>query len=420
MWVQQVKLTNYRNYRQVTVRLDRRKTILIGHNAQGKSNFLEAIELACLGKSVRSSHDEQLVLWGEDALTIEVAFQRLGTQQTIVLMFSQSPGLGKALHKQIKINDVCQGSTRALLGQLVTVSFKSQDLNLLRAGPSVRRLWIDSIIHRLKPAYQGLLANYQKVVLQRNRLLKEMFSRHRVSVSDQEELMVWDKQLARFGSQIVKQRVLGLLELLPVAKDKQSHLSAGQENLAVSYALKALVSEADDALAGEDPDSPGLSECMPLEMLSKMSDFEIASILLKALKQRRSEEIGRKQTLVGPHRDDVMFCLNDASAQDFASQGQQRSLVLALKLAELEAISKTLNDSPVLLLDDVLAELDVLRQGLLMSAITHDMQTVITTTHLSKFEPEWLNGAYLLEVSQGEIQPAQGMPCQEYQGVECR
>src|SRR5439155_25922863 len=142
---------------------------------------------------------------------------------------------------------------------------------------------------------------------------------------------------------------------------------------------------------------------MSMSAISEISEPELAATIMKLLKERRSEEIGRRQTVIGPHRDDVTFKLNDADAVTYASQGQQRSLVLSLKLAELQRISEHLDEPPVLLLDDVLAELDVMRQGLLMSAVRPDMQTIITTTHLSEFKPEWIDDAAIFDVEGGTV-----------------
>src|SRR5262249_2454203 len=162
-------------------------------------------------------------------------------EQTVSLALrhaSRHKQTGRALEKQIKINGVVQGSAKSLLGRLVTVSFKSDDLNLLRLGPKCRRDWINEVAVRLRPAYQEMISNFQKVVVQRNRLLKSLFERHRVTVSDQDQLLAWDKQLARYGAQIIKQRLQVLSELVPLATGHQKHLSAGRELLAADYLFR--------------------------------------------------------------------------------------------------------------------------------------------------------------------------------------
>jgi len=406
MRVKQVTLTNFRNYGACQVDLQAGKTILIGANAQGKSNFLEAIEIASFGKSTRAAEDAELIRWGEDHMLMSVQLERGGFEQTVSLALrhaSRHKQTGRAMEKQIKINGVIQGSAKSLLGRLVTVSFKSDDLNLLRLGPKCRRDWINEVAVRLRPAYQDMIGNFQKVVVQRNRLLKSLFERHRVTVNDQDQLLAWDKQLARYGAQIIKQRLQVLSELVPLATGHQQHLSAGRELLAADYLFRMPEArESDDDLAFAEAPSPEATAISAAD-INQAAEPEIASILLNLLKQRRREEIARKQTLVGPHRDDIAFRLNDTSAVSFASQGQQRSLVLALKLAELELIRQHLDEPPVLLLDDVLAELDLERQALLTSTVAEDMQTVITTTHVSSFDPKWLVGAEILQVSGGQV-----------------
>lgn len=415
MQVKQVSLTNFRNYPDVRVEFGRGRTILIGENAQGKSNFLEAIEFAGIGKSERASHDADLIRWGAERFLIEVAFDGFGAEQTIALSFSRAKGGrngARTVDRQLKINGVSQGSIKALLGHLVTVSFKSQDLSLLRGGPSDRRDWIDGVILRLRPAFHDVLSKYQKVVAQRNRLLKMLFDKGRLTVSDQDQLLSWDKQLASFGVQIIKQRLKLLSELLPLAQQHQSYLSGRKEALTADYLFKAAErkdeGDAADEVGPGDGNGGKAAPVFSLEHINQAEEAEVEQVLLRLLKERRGEEIARRQSILGPHRDDIVLRLNDASAVDFASQGQQRSLVLSLKLAELERLSESLQETPVLLLDDVLAELDAGRQGLLMSAVSAATQTIITTTHLAGFEPAWLEDATIYSVQSGRVSAVAG------------
>ncbi|HEY9868919.1 MAG TPA: DNA replication and repair protein RecF [Candidatus Obscuribacterales bacterium] len=413
MRVKQIKLRNFRNYPDSVVDLAAGKTILIGANAQGKSNFLEAIEIASCGRSSRAEHDRDLIAWGQQEMSIEVLFERGGFEQTIAFRLAQRPGARKnavSVERSIKINGLQQSSSKALGGRLVTVSFKSDDLNLLRGGPKHRREWIDGVALRLRPAFHDTLASYQKVISQRNRLLKELFEKHRVTVSDQDQLLAWDKQVARYGAQIIKQRLGLLAELLPLAERHQEHISGHQEKLAADYLFQVPEARTDPEDESWLDNGAPLAERLCVEELSRAEAAEVAAHLLKLLKERRGEEIARKQTTIGPHRDDVTFTLNNASATSFASQGQQRSLVLSLKLAELELIGRNLDELPVLLLDDVLAELDLDRQSLLMSAVADSMQTVITTTHVSAFDPRWLEGACILKVAAGRVAAFERLP----------
>jgi DNA replication and repair protein RecF len=221
-------------------------------------------------------------------------------------------------------------------------------------------------------------------------------------------MKVWDIQLARFGAAIIRQRIDLLGELLPAAEKYQQHISGQRESLNVEYKLSAQEKSSPDELDDSQEEEGQMT--VPLDQMRQPDEQVLVQSLLRILREKRGEEIARKQTVVGPHRDDIELTLNGRSAVDFASQGQQRSLVLALKLAELERVSQMLTEPPVLLLDDVLAELDLGRQGLLMSLVGETMQTLITTTHVDGFRPEWLAGAQFLHVQNGTVVPSQ-QPC---------
>jgi DNA replication and repair protein RecF len=402
MQVKQVSLTNFRNYSSQAVSLAPGKTILIGANAQGKSNFFEALELISTGRSQRATQDADLIAWGADRLAVEAEFERGGAAESIAVFFMRGQGKTKALSRQIKVNGVSYPHMKALLGHLVAVSFQTQDLDLLRGGPKDRRDWIDTVILRLRPAFNDIFTSLQKVVAQRNRLLKTLFEKGRVTVSDADELLAWDKQLARFAARVVKERMSVISSLLPLAQKHQGHLSGARETLTADYLFKAPETRVSEDEDGEPaPTAPAAA--LTMEALIAADEREVAITVMRLLKERRGEEIARRQTLIGPHRDDVVFRLNEASAVNFASQGQQRSLVLSLKLAEMECLEQALGESPILLLDDVMAELDATRQGLLISAVGPQTQMIITTTHLSGFDPSWLEGASIYSVAGGQI-----------------
>ncbi|CAN5132391.1 DNA replication/repair protein RecF [soil metagenome] len=401
MRVKKVSLTNFRNYVRSSVHLSDGRNVLIGENAQGKTNFLEAIEIISLGRSTRAQQDADLIRAGATDMRIELVFESGGAEATasFALARTDKPRT-RGIERQIKVNGLTVGSAKSLRGRLVTVSFKSSDLNLLRGGPKFRRDWIDDILITLRPTYQDTMAKYLKSVAQRNRLLKLLFEKGKVSVDDQDQLRVWDEQTARFGAAIIKHRLFLLNELLPRAERHQEHISGRREKLTAEYVFRAQESRDDDD--GEAVDTVSASQIV------EQPEAELAQTLIRLMQQRRYEEIARKQTLCGPHRDDIKFSLNGADAVEFASQGQQRSLVLACKLAELERVQENLSEPPILLLDDVLAELDLNRQGLLMSLVKNDTQTLITTTHVTGFKPEWVEGALFLEVSEGKVEPTTG------------
>lgn len=398
MRVIQVKLSNFRNYSHAEMALTEGRNIIIGENAQGKTNFLEAIELLSLGKSSRSQHDSDLILKGENQCRVDIAFMARSVEENVALTMTVNSG---KLEKQAKVNGLTvSGRSSSWRGRLVTVRFASSDLNLLRGGPKYRRDWIDTLTAILRPVYADNLSKFQKIITQRNRLLKTLFEKGRVGVSDQDQLKVWDQQVASYGAAILCQRWRNLEETLPISQTYQHSISGARETLSIQY--KFSQKDDDDQPEGT-PESQASAMPDKLSELVKIEESEVASTIMRLLKQRRYEEIARKQTLTGPHRDDLTFCLNGASAEDFGSQGQQRSVVLALKLAELDLVSKFLREPPVLLLDDVLAELDLNRQGALMASLPANLQTLITTTHLDGFRPEWLENANFLSVAGGTI-----------------
>lgn len=414
MQVTRVRVANYRNYELCELALTPGRNIFVGENAQGKTNLLEAIELLSTGKSTRANQDLELIRWGSQVMIAELDFTSRGSGQSLRIALSNAPAergiapKSTRLEKQVSVNGVHQKGTADLLGRLLVVSFNSNDLNLLRGGPKYRRDWLDSLILKLKPAVQEYFVNYRKSVAQRNRLLRSIFEHGKVTVTDQDQLLVWDKQVSRFGARIIKQRLHVLSQLLPLAEEHQSRISREQEALTIKYMFKAADTEqnfSDDESSEETPGSAESVSTGPLNavQLAAMEEVDIATTLMKLLKEKRFEEIRRKQTLLGPHRDDLTFFLNGADAGSFASQGQQRSIVLSLKLAELSLIKQVVDECPVLLLDDVLAELDEFRQGLLMSVVESNTQTVITTTHITGFDPRWLEAASIFQVQGGNV-----------------
>ena len=429
--VNRITVKNFRNYKSATLDFSPRRNILIGENAQGKTNLLEAIELISVGRSDRAGSDRELIAVGEVETLIELTFEAKsmqGMSETVALVISQ----GERLSRKVKVNGLTQSgqgrSTGRFLSRLTTVSFKTQDLNLVRGGPKFRRDWLDQLALKLKPSHNDLLSKYEKVVMQRNRLLRNFFEKGRLSVSDQDEIKVWDKQLAYYGALVIKSRVDALESAIPEAENYQASISGQREKLSCHYLFRQKEVDGDfqsadtlqesqdrpggpvepDGLAGGEVRTTALAadKSLGTDEIFAMETKDLALIIIKNLRDRRAEEIARRQTLTGPHRDDVSFVLNGLPATSYASQGQQRSLVLALKLAELKLVSQVLEEPPLLLLDDVLAELDLLRQGTLMQMVSENMQTLITTTHLTSFRPEWLTGAQIVEVVGGQLRPA--------------
>lgn len=419
MYAKELIISNFRNYKQAKLSFSRGKNIIIGENAQGKTNLIEAIDLLSSGKSNRAGEERELVLWGSSSASIKLEYHARGYDESLSMDWKmKAPSAPNAVansraQKSMFVNGVQQPSVKGILGRLLTVSFSAEDMNLLRGGPKFRRDWLDNLATRLHPSFHDITSSYAKSVMQRNKLLKTLSEKGRLSVSDQDELLVWDKQLARFGTQVIKMRLDLLASLLPIAESEQAHLSRSQEQLTIDYAFRAQEmnqtassheEEEDDSSPSDNSEEQASSpEVKPMSDVRSMENVELAKYMMKLMKERRWLELRRKQSLVGPHRDNLIFKLNGADAASFASQGQQRSIVLSLKLAELKRIQDEINEPPILLLDDVLAELDEKRAQLLLSAVGDQMQTIMSTTHLSGIDNAWLQDAKVMTVHGGAL-----------------
>jgi DNA replication and repair protein RecF len=361
-------LQNFRNYREQTFPLSPKQTILLGDNAQGKSNVLEAIFLLSTLKTYREGRDRDLIRFGANCAQITGYGDQLELQ---VILRSGS-------RRTLAINGVSQTKNTDFLGYLPVVLFSSLDLALIRTSPETRRAWLDHTLMQLEPIYSNLSHEYQQVLRQKNALLKHC--RTQAQSLPPAEMAVWNHQLAQLGTKIMRRRWRLIHRLQPLAQQWQRRISAGQESLDIIYAPKLECANWDDPA-------------------------EIHTALLTAMADKQSIELWQGTSLVGPHRDEVQFHLNHVPARTYGSQGQQRTLILALKLAELELLELVLQKTPLLLLDDVLAELDLHRQQQLLGVINDRVQTIITTTHLDNFDRAWQNQAQILRIHQGSIVP---------------
>ncbi len=365
MFLSQLHLQYFRNYRDQRLEFTAPKTILLGNNAQGKSNLLEAIYLLATLKSHRVNRDRDLIHTDYDQAQISayIIDKTYGLELTCKLR--------QGGRRSLAINGVTQSRQMDFLGNVQVVLFSCLDLELIRHTPDHRRQWLDHILLQLEPLYASLLQEYQRVLRQRNALLK-------TDSKPPPEWQVWNSQLVQTGSKIMRRRWRLIERLRPLAQKWHSQISGGWENLAISYAPKLQCDRWDSAEA-------------------------VQEALWQAIEQKQSIEFIHGTSLVGPHRDDVQLLIGDRPAREYASQGQQRTLILALKLAELELIEAVVGKTPILLLDDVLAELDLHRQNQLLSVIGDRIQTIVTTTHLTSFEPSWLGSAQILQVEGGVI-----------------
>lgn len=370
MYLTNLNLREFRNYNQQTLSFTAAKTVILGKNAQGKSNLLEAIQLLATLRSPRVSRDRDLVKDGA-ALAQITARCRRSLSETELAMQLRREG-----RRTLRLNGVTLTRHLEFLGQVNAVYFSSLDLELVRGSPECRRDWLDSVLVQLEPVYVSYLQQYNQVLRQRNALLKGI-KQGRLNL-DVEQMAVWNQQLVVTGTKIMRRRSRLIQKLSPLAQVNHYRISGSSEDLAINYVPKFHFQDGD-----------------PLPT--------IHNIFLEQMQQKAIAEQHQGTSLVGPHRDEINFNINNNTAKEYGSQGQQRTLVLALKLAELELLESVLGEPPLLLLDDVLAELDLQRQNYLLEAIGDRVQTIITGTHLGSFDGKWLNSAQILQVENGNV-----------------
>jgi len=344
MRVKTLSLTQFRNYDQAVITPGEGVTVFVGPNAQGKTNVLEALHLCCIGRSHRTSRDEELIRWGADASKVHIETeQRDGTHDVTILL--SKAGKKK---KQVRIGSRPAERIGELMGHVCGVLFSPEDLQIVKSGPAERRRFIDMQLSQLRPAYFYALQRAQRALTQRNALLKEI-ARNPALTST---LDAWDEQLAAAGGEIAENRRQAIAMLNETAAQIHSSLTSGRETLQLRYISQA--AEAD----------------------------KTAETLLARMRASRSEDLRRLTTTVGVHRDDIGITIDGKEARMFASQGQQRSAVLALKLAQLDLAWKERAEAPILMLDDVMSELDPSRRRQLLERIDC-VQTFVTCTDMS-------------------------------------
>lgn len=358
MRAKHLALNNYRNCKNIELDFNNNKTLIIGKNAQGKTNILESIYFLSTLKSPRTSNIKEFVNFDKNNFSAEITIEKSNTEIELGIEYNlEKP-------KVLKVNGL-KTTSKNYKGVLTTVLFSTQDLMLLRGSPQDRRSWLDSAISQIYPAHDERISKYNKIRIQKNNLLKEPDVNLAL-------LDVFNEQLTTVGANIIYVRQKFLSELKKYAKTGYLDISKNEEfDLKYSFEEKDL--------------------------------NEIAKALKEELEERKFEEIARHQSCVGPHRDDIYFYLDNKDATKFASQGQQRTIVLAIKLAEIELIKNKNGESPILLLDDVLAELDDLRQNYLLSSISDDTQTIITSVDTLLFDNEFLRNVTIFKISNGEI-----------------
>ena len=357
MIIKSMSLQNYRNYKTLCLDFDPNTNIFYGDNAQGKTNILEAVYVSGTTKSHRSSKDRELICFSEEEAHICTLMERKGIEHKIDMH------LRKNRSKGIAIDGIPIKKASELFGIIHFVFFSPEDLNIIKNGPSERRRFLDMELCQLDKIYLHLLSSYNKIVLQRNRILKEMAFR-----SDYREVLdILDLQMVKYGTQVIKRRRHFTKELNDIIGRIHNQLTGGQEDMILEY----------ESNTEED-------------------------FFADQLKRSMERDMKQKTSTTGPHRDDLSFSVNGIDIRRFGSQGQQRTAALSLKLSEIELVRKVIHDTPVLLLDDVLSELDGNRQNYLLNSI-QDVQTMITCTGLDEFINHRFSINKVYRVTDGQV-----------------
>lgn len=357
MIINRLELADYRNYEFLDLQFDKGTNILYGDNAQGKTNILEAIYVAATTKSHKGSKDGEIVNFDKEEAHIRTYLEKEGVQTRIDMHLRKAKSKGIAIDGQ-KIKKAAD-----LLGLCNVVFFSPEDLNIIKNGPSERRRFVDMELCQLDNFYLYNLNHYNKIVNQRNKLLKDLY----FNPGLKDTLGIWDSQLASFGSKIIERRKVFVNQLNEIIYDIHKKLSGGKEEIYIAY----------------EPDV-------------SVEDFE------SKLKMNQEKDMKLKQTTTGPHRDDFSFMNGNIDVRKFGSQGQQRTAALSLKLSEIELVKKITKDTPILLLDDVLSELDSNRQNYLLNSIG-GIQTIITCTGLEEFVNNRFEVNKIYKVSNGTV-----------------
>jgi len=357
MIIKSLELENFRNYDSLKIEFNERTNILYGDNAQGKTNILEAIFLSSTTKSHKGSKDKEIVNFDQEEAHIRTYIEKDGLTEKVDMHLRKNKTKGIAINNQ-KIKKAAD-----LLGLLNVVLFSPEDLRIIKNGPSDRRRFVDMELCQLDKFYLYNLNSYNKIVNQRNKLLKDLYMNPELK----DTINIWDSQLISFGKQVIERRKNFIEQLNDIIYDIHKKLSGDKEELIIAY----------------EPD------VLP-------EDFE------KKLSANQWKDMKLKQTSVGPHRDDFSFMVNGVDIRKYGSQGQQRTAALSLKLSEIELVKKLTKDTPVLLLDDVLSELDSNRQNYLLNSIG-DIQTIITCTGLDEFVNNRFEINKVFKVVKGKI-----------------
>lgn len=368
MKLTELQLDNFRNYADLTLKFNDGLTILTGENAQGKTNLLEAIFLLSLAKSHRTNHDQEMIQWDQDQAVIKAIIETKHYEFPLELVLNKKG-------KIAKFNHIEQAKLSHFIGKFNVVLFAPEDLQLIKGAPSLRRKFIDVELGQSHPVYLQELLNYQRILKQRNSYLKQY---GRTSKFDAIYFDILTEQLIEKATLVITYRLNFIEALETIAQGIHLELSNQRDQLNITY----------------ESSSSKLDYTKPETLAVQLGE------VFKGALQREKDQ---GTTVYGPHRDDIAFQLNGRKLQFYGSQGQQRTTVLSLKLAELELIKQMTGEYPILLLDDVLSELDDARQHILMSHIEKKVQTFLTTASLEGIQTHSVQHAEILYVQQGRV-----------------
>ena len=353
MWVKKIELKNFRNYKNQKIELNKNVNVLYGENAQGKTNIIESIFLCSMGKSFRAKKDKEMIKLDEDSCSVEVEYEKSDREGKIKIEIGNK--------KNIFVNDIKIKRLSELLGKINIVIFTPDDIEIIKGGPDQRRKFLDIMISQLRPNYIHILSLYQKTIEQRNNYLKQIKEEQK----DENLLEIWDEKLAEYAIKICEYRKEFIEKLKPKMEKLHKEITNNKEEIKIEY----------------------VTECLDKK------------IYLDLLKERRKLDILKGFTTKGVHRDDFVIYINGRQLNVYGSQGQQRTSILTLKLAELNLIYDEIGEYPILLLDDFMSELDKSRRESLVQHIK-ETQVIITCTDKLALE----NFEYLeYNVKEGKI-----------------
>ena len=408
MYIEKLKLKNYRNYNELEINFDKNINIIYGNNAEGKTNLLESIYMCSASKSHKNSKENEIIKFDESEAHIKIFIKKENDKNIIIDI-----QLNKDKKKGIAINKVKINKTSEFLGTFNAIMFAPEDLNIIKEGPSIRRKFLDLEICQIDKLYVNSLNNYNKTLNQRNALLKDINLTSPANKKDLIEMLdTYDEKLVEYGTEIIIKRKKNIKKLAELIKDIHYKISDDKEELIIDYENDVWASYASPNLEANcaSPNleancaSPNLeANCASTNVWASYASPEvIKKVYIKKLKENRDQDIKNQYTEIGPHRDDISFKIDDNDIRKFGSQGQKKTAAISLKLAELQIVKENINETPVLLLDDVFSELDEKRQKLLVSNLKN-IQTIITCTGIKKNIFDLLNPNKIFQVKNNSI-----------------